>query len=110
MPSMGLAGKLSSVFFHRRHTSRSEASRCCCCAGEEARSRKLGRRSGTGQLAGSNFVLDALVEGETVAEVLQSAQHQASMLERPLSICLDEALASSRIEGFSSQRKCQPMP
>ena len=38
--------------------------------------RKLGRRSGTGQLAGSNFVLDALVEGETVAEVLENAQHQ----------------------------------
>ena len=43
---------------------------------EEVRSRKLGRRSGTGQLAGSNFVLDALVEGETVAEVLENAQHQ----------------------------------
>ena len=48
-----------------------------CGADGEARGRKLGRRSGTGQLAGSNFVLDALVEGETVAEVLQSAQHQA---------------------------------
>ncbi len=45
-------------------------------ADEESRVRKLGRRSGTGQLAGSNFVLDALVEGETVAEVLENAQHQ----------------------------------
>ena len=69
-------------------------------ADEEARSRKLGRRSGTGQLAGSNFVLDALVEGETVAEVLQSAQHQvrqdvASCVTRRALSRIGEASAGS---------------
>ena len=39
----------------------------------------LGRRSGTGQLSGTNFVLDHLVEGETVAEVLQNAHHQVGL-------------------------------
>lgn len=46
------------------------------CADEEVHGAALGRRSGCGQLAGSNFVLDRLVEGETVAEVLQNAHHQ----------------------------------
>lgn len=57
-----------------------------CTAGEDAcgSSTALGRRSGCGQLAGSNFVLDRLVEGETVAEVLQNAQHQVPALKHAL--------------------------
>ena len=61
--------------------------------------RKLGRRSGTGQLAGSNFVLDALVEGETVAEVLQNAQHQVRLGALPSAWDLGTTPSSSKQAG-----------
>jgi len=66
-------------------------------ADEESRVRKLGRRSGTGQLAGSNFVLDALVEGETVAEVLQNAQHQVRWYFRGRARARAKARARARV-------------